>query len=150
MLVMPIINTVINPADSSYKTIYIEDRNAFTFNSQMGIYATGRIQEAVVNTDISILPSESIVSETFTVIPDLFTAVPFLKSSLKPYANILFSKATNTVTYTRSFSKVDAYFSYVGGLVGTIIGLIFILQFYTQKAFEISISHRLFKNSDDT
>ena len=53
----------------------------------------------------------------------------------KPYAKIAFNKATYTTTYSRSFNKVDTYFSYVGGLIGTIIGFIFILNFYTQKAY---------------
>ena len=42
-LVMPIINTQINPANSIYKSSFIEDRNAFNFNSQMGISATAYI-----------------------------------------------------------------------------------------------------------
>ena len=78
----------------------------------------------------------------------MFNAIPFLKTNAKPYAVINFSKAPTTVTHTRSFNKFDTYFSYVGGLIGTIIGLIFLIQFYTQKAFEISISHKLLKNSD--
>lgn len=53
----------------------------------------------------------------------------------KPYAKFAFNKATYTTTYSRSFSKIDTYFSYVGGLIGTIIGFIFILNFYTQKAY---------------
>jgi hypothetical protein len=66
----------------------------------------------------------------------------------KPYATINFSKAAVTVTHNRSFRKVDSYFSYVGGLIGTIIGLIFMFNFYTQTAYEISISHKLFRDEE--
>ena len=78
----------------------------------------------------------------------LITAVPYLMTAKRPYAQISFNKATFTTSYTRSFNKVDNYFSYVGGLIGTIIGLIFILNLYTQKAYEISIAHKLFKYDD--
>ena len=51
-------------------------------------------------------------------------------------------------TYERSFNKIDAYFSYVGGLVGTIIGLIFIMEFYTEKAYEVSLSRKIMLDND--
>ena len=78
----------------------------------------------------------------------LITALPYLMTAKRPYALINFNKASSTTTYTRSFNKIDAYFSYVGGLIGTIIGLIFILNLYTQKAYEISIAHKLFRYND--
>jgi hypothetical protein len=94
------------------------------------------------------MPFKDIKSEVFTVLPKLFTNTPYLMTPNKPFATVAFSKATTTVTYTRSFNKVDSYFSYVGGLIGTIIGLIFIFNFYTQTAFEISISHKLFRDEN--
>lgn len=51
-------------------------------------------------------------------------------------------------TYQRNFNKLDAYFSYVGGLVGTIIGLIFIMSFYTEKAYEVSLAKKIFLDQD--
>ena len=69
------------------------------------------------------------------MLPQSFVNVPYFKNSKRAFAQIMFSKAGFTTTYTRSFNKIDAYFSYVGGLVGTIIGLIFILNNYTQKAY---------------
>ena len=52
------------------------------------------------------------------------------------------------MTFTREFNKVDNYFSYVGGLIGTIIGFIFIMGKYTEKAYEVSIAHKLFRSDD--
>ena len=49
----------------------------------------------------------------------------------QPYAVVTFRKSYESVIYKRSFNKVDTYFSYVGGLIGTIIGLIFIMGPYT-------------------
>jgi hypothetical protein len=105
------------------------------------------LQQSVVNTDISIMPFEDIKTENFTVLPKLFTNTPYLMKPTKAFASVAFHKAATTTIYNRSFSKVDSYFSYVGGLIGTIIGLIFILNIYTQTAYEISISHKLFKDS---
>jgi hypothetical protein len=42
---------------------------------------------------------------------------------------------------------VDDFLSYVGGLVGIIFGLIFILNSYSELCFEISLGSRLFKYS---
>ena len=94
------------------------------------------------------MPYTDIQTESFTVLPQTFTNVPYYKNAKRAYAQVMFSKGASTTTYTRSFNKIDAYFSYVGGLVGTIIGLIFILNNYTQKAYEISISHKLFKDGE--
>jgi len=95
------------------------------------------------------MPYTDIQTEYFTVLPQTFTNVPYYKNTKRPFAQIMFSKAASTTTYNRSFNKIDAYFSYVSGLVGTIIGVIFILNTYTQKAYEISISHKLFKDRDN-
>ena len=54
-----------------------------------------------------------------------------MTNSTEPLVEVLFGKSPESTTYERSFNKIDAYFSYVGGLVGTIIGLIFIMEFYT-------------------
>jgi len=69
------------------------------------------------------------------VIPNLFTALPYLKTVYKPYASITFNKSPTTVTYTRSFNKLDNYFSYIGGIVGGILALMLIMRFYTQAAY---------------
>ena len=57
-------------------------------------------------------------------------------------------KGSVQTTFERGFNKIDAYFSYVGGLVGTILGLIFIMEFYTEKAYEISLARKLIIDND--
>ena len=44
--------------------------------------------------------------------------------------DVRFNKSPKLTTYTRTFNKVDEYLSYVGGLIGTIIGLMFLLGKY--------------------
>ena len=53
--------------------------------------------------------------------------LPYLKTAALPFAQIYFKKSSKLVTYSRDFNKFDDYFSYVGGLLGTIIGLFFIM-----------------------
>jgi hypothetical protein len=59
---VPIINTNINPGNDDYLQYYLEDRNIFSFGSQLGISATASIVEDVVETDVSLLPFTDIVS----------------------------------------------------------------------------------------
>lgn len=64
------------------------------------------------------------------------------------YANIDFVKSSTQTVWVRSFNKVDTYFSYVGGLVGIIISLIFILNTFSERSYEISIASHLFLSPD--
>ena len=59
-----------------------------------------------------------------------------------------FRKSSKKVTYSRAFNKFDAYFSYVGGLVGTIIGLIFIMKPYTEKSYEVSFAKKVMVDNE--
>lgn len=47
------------------------------------------------------------------------------------YASFCLYKSSSSTTYQRSFNKIDTFFSYVGGLVGAIIGTMLIVQKYT-------------------
>ena len=64
------------------------------------------------------------------------------------FAEIIFLKSDQTSIIKREFNKVDSYFSYVGGLVGTIIGLFFIMSYYTERAYEVSIAKKLLVDND--
>lgn len=77
------------------------------------------------------MPYQDIVAENVTRVPESFTPSYYIPKTGQNLAEVLFQKSTSTSTYSRSFNKIDAYFSYVGGLVGTILGLIFIMGFYT-------------------
>ena len=52
------------------------------------------------------------------------------------------------IVYTRNFNKVDTYFSYVGGLIGTILGFIFILNAFAEMAYGVSIASQFFRHKD--
>ena len=81
-------------------------------------------------------------------IPDSFRLNP--KSVInEQYAQVVFWKSPVTHTYTRSFNKIDEYFSYVGGLVGSILALIFILSFFAEKAYGVSLASELYHDDED-
>lgn len=53
-------------------------------------------------------------------------------------------KSSSETTYQRSFNKVDELFSYVGGLIGTILGVMIFMGRFTMVSFELDVAQRLF------
>lgn len=146
-MVVPLIYSIVNAGDQDYKTLFFEDRNFFSFTPSMGISARAYIQEHEIDTDISILPFSEQVVDKLVVMPDIFQ-IGSVPVSANTYVNIDFVKSGTFTVSSRSFNKIDAYFSYVGGLVGTIISLIFILNTFSERSFEISIASHLFVSPD--
>ena len=62
---------------------------------------------------------------------------------------ITIDKGFTSATFTRTFQKIDEFFAYVGGLIGTILGLIFIMSFYNEISYSISIGSKLFTYNKD-
>jgi hypothetical protein len=116
--------------------------------SKLGFLAYADIVEDSIETDISLLPFTDIISERVVRVPDKIVPQYYLKTPNYANAKIIFRKAAKTTLYTRSFNKIDSYFSYVGGLVGTIIGLIFIMGPYTDKAFELSLAKKVLVSNE--
>jgi len=58
-------------------------------------------------------------------------------------------KSSLSTTYSRAFNKIDQFFSYVGGLVGTILGLMFFMGSFTSMAYALDLAHKLFKYTED-
>ena len=110
--------------------------------------ANAYIEQAIIETDISLMPYTETLKEQIIRIPEPFAPTPFLKTDVLPNIEIYFQKSPRTVTYIRSFNKYDDYFSYVGGLVGTIIGMIFIMGNYTEKTYEVSLAKKVLLNND--
>ena len=77
-------------------------------------------------------------------VPERMNSYSYSPQSSQPLAEIRFNKSPSTLTIQRSYNTLDTYLSYVGGLIGTIIGLMFLLGKYNEKAFEISLAKQLF------
>lgn len=134
-MVVPVVNSYINPGKQDYKGYYLEDQNYFNFNSKLGVRTIAKIEEDTIETDISLMPYSDIVTESIQRIPDSFRAENVLISPNLALAEVRFLKSDKATVYSRTFNKVDAYFSYVGGLIGTLIGLIFIIGKYNETAY---------------
>lgn len=83
-----------------------------------------------------------------TIIPDLFQNIVYQVTN-DNYASFYLMKSSRFTQYFRSFTKLDSFFSYVGGLVGTILGFMFIVSHYTQFSYELELSERLFTYTED-
>ena len=146
-LAIPVASTIVNAANKEYHLSFFEDRNMYSFSTTRGLEATGYIENKQVETDESLWPGESINEEEFLSIPDLLST-DTINVVNDTYANVKFMKSPITTTYERSFNKFDEYFAYVGGLIGTIIGLMFIMESFSENSFSVSIGNELFTDDE--
>ena len=102
----------------------------YTFTTSSGLQANAYIEEKSVKTDTSLSPLSFYQEETFATMPDYFKTNSRSVAD-DVYMEMIFQKSPVSVSYTRSFNKVDNYFSYVGGLIGTILGFMVVLSAYS-------------------
>lgn len=60
------------------------------------------------------------------------------------FGSFVFFKSSSQTTYKRSFNKADEFFSYVGGLIGTILGFMFFMSNFSLMSFELDIARKFF------
>lgn len=71
---------------------------------------------------------------------------PYSIGSGTPYASVYLAKSVNSLLYTRQVQKISAVFSYIGGLVGAITAVLFLIKMYTDISLEITIGLHLFQS----
>lgn len=138
------VNPLINAGEQVYLDYYFEDRNFVTFTKNLGSYSFARIQDYEIQTDESLLPFTETRVETGIIIPQLFQNIPY-EITNDIYASFYLLKSTSKTTYYRSFNKIDQLFSYIGGLIGTILGFMLFMNNFTLMSFELDLSKRLMK-----
>jgi len=57
------------------------------------------------------------------------------------------TKSTNSFVYKREVQKISSVFSFMGGMIGAVSAVLFIIKLYTNFSFEISIAHELFEDN---
>lgn len=92
------------------------------------------------------MPYASTKTEFITSVPNLFVARNTPVNSENIYVDFTFNKASTTITYTRSFGKVDDYFSYIGGLIGSALVLFFMLKSYSERSLLLDIAAVILEN----
>jgi hypothetical protein len=93
------------------------------------------------------MPYSDIIKEYAPAIPYIFSSstIPVASNpNENVYAYIVFTKSEGATLFIRSFNKIDTYFSYIGGLIGTIVGCFFLMHFYSESAYLISIAEKVF------
>ena len=64
------------------------------------------------------------------------------------YAVFEVAKSSSKVVFKRSFNKVDEFFAYVGGLIGTILGLMLFMGNFSLMSFELDVAQRFLRDGD--
>jgi len=70
---------------------------------------------------------------------------PFQVNNNSIFAFFKLVKSSQSVTYNRSVQKLSSVLSYMGGMIGAISALLFILKWYTSLSYEISIAIDIIK-----
>ena len=74
---------------------------------------------------------------------------PYQASDGWGYVNFWIAKSTNSYTYKREVQKVSEVLSFIGGIIGAVSAILFIINIYTDFSFEVAIASELFKPADD-
>ena len=91
--------------------------------------------EVTINSDVSILPFENIKTDKVTQLNMNTVLYPFKVTNSQPYAVYILRKDQASITYTRQVQKISEVLSFIGGIIGAILGLLFILNSYTSFSF---------------
>ncbi len=78
------------------------------------------------------------------IVEERAVAQPYKVPPGAPYVAIFLQKSANSLVYTREVQKISAVFSYIGGLVGAITALLFLVKSYTDSSLEVTIGLSLF------
>ena len=91
--------------------------------------------EVTINSDVSIFPFQEMKTDIVTLINLNPSLHPFKVTNSQPYAIYYLRKDQASITYTRQVQKVSESFSFMGGIIGAILGLLFTLNAYTSFSF---------------
>ena len=67
-----------------------------------------------------------------------------LPNSGTKYAKVVFEQSSTSVLYNRYYTRLDSFLAYVGGLIGSAIAFMFVVSFYNEISFYISVGNKLF------
>ena len=99
-----------------------------------------------ITTDESILPFQETHTENGSMVTLVNSNSYLLGNSSDIYANLYFYRAPESYIYSRTYQKIIDTFSYIGGLLGAILILVFIVNFYNEYAYEIIFAASIYKH----
>lgn len=126
------LNPIINPTRPNHIEYYANTDSTFLLSNKFGQMAQLKFSDFAITTDTSILPFETYMKEKGFIVEGNPTTQPYEKSSINtPFVIVGISKSARSLVYNRSYLKLSTIVSYIGGLVGGIIAVLFIVKFYT-------------------
>ena len=60
---------------------------------------------------------------------------------------LVVSKSGRSLIYNREVLKISTVISYMGGLVGAVVALLFIVKSYTDTSLELNVSLEIFEDT---
>jgi hypothetical protein len=60
------------------------------------------------------------------------------------YAQVYFEQSSTSVFYSRYYTRIDDFLAYVGGLISSAIAIMFVLTFYNEISYYLSVGNKLF------
>lgn len=141
-------NSIVNPAQPTYKSYYLEDRTFIVFGPQMGAELDLYLNEIDIETDNSIWPFSEMAEDTLYSIDFSPILYPFAIENGTSFATFYVMKDPTQVSYAREVQKIFVVFSFMGGLIGAVMACLFIVNSYTSFAYELALALELFKESE--
>ena len=126
----------------------MEDKDYIYFGKNLGSANYIFISDYDVTTDYSILPytDKNTITGGVVMLP---TTISIQEVANGWYGSFIFRKSANSYTFTRSFTKFDTVISYIGGLFGAIVGILFLMNHYKRTNFEICLGSSTYDDEDD-
>jgi len=128
-------NTQINPDSKDYLHMYIEDKTYSMFGDNIGSQSYLYFSDYTVQTDQSIWPFSKIETKTGCLAEDLAVNHPFQTNINGTYAAFSIAKSSNSIVYTREVQKLSAVFSFMGGMIGAVSAVLFVIKIYTSLSY---------------
>jgi hypothetical protein len=125
-------NPVINPNQPDYIS-YKMVCDYFIFSKDFSVKAEFFFSDYIINNDYSLLPFVTNEIKQGMIIQDRGIGQTFLRQ--KSYLQINIMRKGNSLIYHRSVQKISTVISYIGGVVGAITALMFLVKFYTDFSY---------------
>ena len=130
------LNTFLNPDQPNYKQQYFEGNSYAFFGPTLGSDISLEIADFEIITDESIWPFTNNVIDDGLFIPKGADLKYFPKNEdYWNYATIQITKSTDKYTYNRTVQKLSSIFSYIGGVISSLLTAFFIMNAYTSFSF---------------
>jgi hypothetical protein len=139
------VNSIINPAQPTYKSYYLEDRTYIVFGPQMGAELDLYLNEIDIETDNSIWPFTDMAGDRVYSVNFSPILYPFAIQNGTSFATFYVMKDPTQVNYERAVQKIFVVFSFMGGLIGAVMAGLFMVNSYTSFAYELALGLQLFK-----